>query len=187
MTSISVTSTALTEIVAAAVRRHGLVISQETEGYVEGLLRQYISADQFHALLRGTSSLEDFTLSKLYFPPDTSERERTRILKEVADACLFTTGFFYDEAKKRGSTQFYCEVGSGAYRKVSETLGPLFLELADHFKGLVLVIGDLWLPTMNDQRTVELYEKWQTTKSPYYFSLLSSLGLIPVQNDSQPS
>lgn len=189
MTEISLIqspSAGLTEIVAAAVQRHRLTISPETESYVEGLLRQYISAEQFDALRSGAVSLEESILSKLFIPHDLPEREKIQLLREIADACLFTTGFFYDAAKKRGSTQFYCEIGSGAYRRVSEVQGPLFLELADHFKGLVLVIGDLWLPTMNDQKTVELYEKWQATKSPYYFSLLSSLGLIPVGNDSQP-
>ncbi|SRR3989344_699175 len=188
MTEISLTtSAALTEMLAVALQRHGLAVSPETEGYVEGLLRHYFSAEQFHALQKGTSSLEESIISKLCVPHGTSEGEKIRIFKEVADACLFTTGFFYDAAKERGSTQFYCEIGSGAYRRVGEVQGPLFLELAEHFKGLVLVIGDLWLPAMNEKKMVELYEKWEKTRSPYYFSLLSSLGLIPVRDDSQPS
>lgn len=186
-----VTPSSLTEIIETAIKRHALSISSEAGAYVEGLVRQYIRAEEFHKVQEGRlpSAFGESIASKLLMLKEPLRKgqikkmpreEQIRIFREIGDSCLFVTGFFYECAEKKGSVQFYCQVGSGAYRKVSKVQGPLYLELADNFNGLVLVIGDFWLPMLNNnKKLVQIYEKWEETNSPYYHSLLTGKGIIP--------
>lgn len=186
-------SSSLTEILETAIKRHALSISSEAGAYVEGLVRQYIQAEDFHKVQEGClpSAFGESIASKLLLLKEPlgkgqmrkmPRKERLKIFKEVGDSCLFVTGFFYECAEKKGSAQFYCRVGSGAYREVGKAQGPLYFELADNFDGLVLVIGDFWLPTLNNnKKLIQIYEKWEKTNSPYYHSLLIGKGIIPMK------
>ena len=42
-----------------------------------------------------------------------------------------------------------------------------------------MVIGDLHLPQLDEQKTLEVYERWQKTRDRYYASLLLGKGIVP--------
>ena len=75
-------------------------------------------------------------------------------------------------------------MGSSAYHRFSKFLhrqgfqDSLFDELSDRFGDLGLVIGDLHLVDITDKRLIELLDKYQTTGSERYRTLLQAKGIM---------
>ena len=114
-------------------------------------------------------------------------------LKELADDCLFLTGFFYDFIRKEGMEQvsYHYNLGSSAYYSLGNiaarnegNISALFFELSDRFIDLSQIIGDMHLPSLKGEKLLEVYRKWKETKDPRYLSLLMAKNFYPSEGNN---
>ena len=163
--------------------RHKVDISSAAQEYlVQVLLRFSKSIELFRKYNQGPISgygLEPITF-QFTKAAQTFGRLGVEQQRKVGDHCLFLTGFFYDFVRKDGKpmVDYHKDTGSAAYMLTGRF--P-FTEMAENFGDLIIVIGDLHLPQLDDERKlVDVYTRWQKTgHERYYESLLTGKGIIP--------
>jgi|SRR3989344_5143076 len=156
-----------------SLARHGLEVSDQAKNYLSGMLAQFSEDMELHK-----DWMQPITFRYQQVMEQTQKLQRQQSSRELGDHCLFLVGYFYEFVARhgQGQVQYHTEIGSNAYQQAGRT--P-YAELANKFTDLYLVIGDLHLPTLNNEKIVELYQKWLQRGDKYYESLLLGKGVIP--------
>lgn len=188
MERMTSTSEFFHEVVTAAMAEHDVRLQETTEYYLVNLLTENTSArvdDEPLALKLAQAGLAE--------PP-----ERARLLREIGDTALLTSGFFAESLSRRMvSVEYYIDLGGSAYRQlaragrsVSDLLRGIYAELASHFPRLVDVLGEA-RARMNlntSTNVLRLYEQWLETRSEYIARRLRAAGFVlPVPGHSSQS
>jgi hypothetical protein len=107
-------------------------------------------------------------------------------LREIGDISLFVSGFFSDSLRRKlVDVDYYIAIGGSAYTALSrfdsDTLSPVFGELADKFVGFVDVLSEVSERTScaSNLDLLRLYERWLKTRSPRSGQLLVERGVVP--------
>jgi len=107
-------------------------------------------------------------------------------LREIGDVSLFMSGFFSDSFRRKlVDVDYYVSIGGWAYNALSrvdsDTLSPVFGELAEKFVGFVDVLSEVSERTScaSNADLLRLYEKWLKTRSPRSGQLLVERGVVP--------
>lgn len=178
MERLTSTSEFFHEVITAAMAEHDLRLQETTEYYLVNLLAENTAArvdDEPLALKLAQAGLAE--------PP-----ERARLLREIGDTALVTSGFFAESLTRRMvSVEYYIDLGGSAYRQlaragryVSELFRGVYAELASHFPRLVDVLGEA-RGRMNLNASVNilrLYEQWLETRSEFIARRLRAAGFI---------
>ena len=107
-------------------------------------------------------------------------------LREIGDVSLFTSGFFSDSLRRKlVDVDYYVSIGGWAYAALSrvdtDTLSPVYGELAEKFGGFVDVLSEVSERTSctSNADLLRLYERWLKTGSPRSGQLLVERGVVP--------
>ena len=179
------------EEITRAMRRQRVSTSAFTECYLVSLLTACLRADVLPAAEPGFS---ETPLAILYGRAlESSGVERTRRLRQLGDAALFTAGFFADSLDGTGvGHRYYRTLGERAYehlgRREARAHGPgVFAELAAQFGDLADVIADVSEESRSSSPTsvVRLYERWLETGSRRAAKQLAERGITPMRPGSE--
>jgi len=117
---------------------------------------------------------------------DSGGLQQRTSLREIGDISLFVSGFFADSLRRKlVDVDYYVAIGGCAYNALSrfdsDTLSPVFGELADKFVGFVDVLSEVSERTLcsSNADLLRLYEKWLKTRSPRSGQLLIERGVVP--------
>ena len=173
-------------VLKAEFPSENLKVKDATEYYLVHLLCNYTSAqlDPEPLVLRLAQAAEAAPL------------DRVRLLQQVGDTALTTSGLFGESLSRRTiSVDYYVKLGRTAYsqlanspRLLSTLLREACSELAERFPSLVDVLlclrSSINLCIPSD--LVQIYERWQTTGSSALEQRLRMSGvLIPRPKASQ--
>lgn len=161
-----------TEIIGRAFDRHQAEVSKPARNYLVEMLQQFFYAPLAHD--------EPVTFQYQKNLEETNRLRQQQQQRELGDHCLFLVGYFYDFVRREGlsNVHYYAQIGSAAYREAGR---HPFTEMSREFETLYLVIGDLHLPELdNEKKVMEIYERWlKTGGDKYYESLLLGKGIVP--------
>lgn len=165
---------ALDQIIHQAVERHKLELSMPAKEYLVEMLGRF--AENFE--LYKDVWLTPVTFQYQRINHELNRVQRMQLQRDLGDHCLFLVGYFYDFVRKHGEGQvrYHAEMGSAAYKQIGRI--P-YLELAQKFSDLYLIIGDLHLPSIDEKKLIEIYGRWEKTRDRYYASLLIGKGILP--------
>ncbi len=166
------------ELVDGALARQRLSAGELTSYYVVNLLAGFLQRraeeDDEPLAFRFARALE------------SSGVQQRASLREVGDASLFISGFFSDSLRRKlVDVDYYVSIGGSAYTALSrfdsDTLSPVFSELADKFAGFVDVLSEVSERTCctSNADLLRLYEKWLKTGSRRSGELLVERGVVP--------
>src|SRR6266852_3913379 len=117
---------------------------------------------------------------------DSGGMQQRTSLREIGDISLFISGFFADSLRRKlVDVDYYVAIGGCAYNALSrfdsDTLSPVFGELADKFVSFVDVLSEVSERTSCSSNTdlLRLYEKWLKTQSRRSGQLLIERGVVP--------
>ena len=171
----------IAQAIPQSVHRLGFSVSDCVQDYVIDMLSSFVNSEQIfrkyqHSVI-SRNGLEPITFQYLQSATFRGEVREGK-LEQLANECLFLTGFFYDFIKKMGASQirFHCQIGSSAYTELSHSPRreqEKYAELAAKFWELSVVIGDLNVPEHNkNKKLYEMYTEWKQTGDVWYLSLL---------------
>ncbi len=165
------------ELVDGALARQGLNAGELTAYYVVNLLAGFLQrpANEDQPLaVRFARALEGGGV------------QQRASLREIGDISLFVSGFFSDSLRRKlVDVDYYVAIGGSAYNALSrfdsDTLSPVFGELADKFVGFVDVLSEVSERTScaSNLDLLRLYERWVKTRSPRSGQLLVERGVVP--------
>lgn len=174
------------DVLTSALRTENVKVKDATEYYLVHLLCNYTSAQL---------DPEPLVL-KLAQAVEASPIDRVRLLQQVGDTALTTSGLFGESLSRRTiSVDYYVKLGRAAYSQLANTprllstlLREACSELAERFPSLVDVLlclrSSINLCVPSD--LVQIYERWQTTGSSALEQRLRMSGvLIPRPRTSQ--
>lgn len=166
------------EVLTAALSAENVRVKDATEYYLVQLLCNYTSAP-----------LDAEPLGiKLAQAAEAEPLLRVRLLQQVGDTALATSGLFEESLSRRTiSAEYYVGLGRAAYAQLATTprlLSTLLRdacdELAERFPHLVSVLlcvrGSINLCVPADVAT--LYERWLATGSRFLEQRLRSSGVL---------
>jgi hypothetical protein len=167
------------ELVDAALAHQRVETQELTAFYVVQLL-----AGNLHVVERGEGD-EPLAL-KLGRALDGAGLERRMTLRQVGDMSLFISGFFSDSLRRKVvDVDYYVSIGGCAYNVLSrhetDTLSPVFAELADKFVAFVDVLSEVSERSScgSNADLLRLYERWLKTGSARSGQLLVERGVVP--------
>ena len=174
------------DVLTSALRTENVKVQDATEYYLVHLLCNYT---------RVQLDPEPLVL-KLAQAAEAAPIDRVRLLQQVGDTALTTSGLFGESLSRRTiSVDYYVKLGRSAYsqladspRLLSTMLREACSELADRFPSLVTVLlclrSSINLCVPSD--LVQVYERWQTTGSSALEQRLQMSGvLIPRSGTKQ--
>jgi hypothetical protein len=107
-------------------------------------------------------------------------------LKQIGDVSLFISGFFSDSLRRKlVDVDYYVNIGGVAYgtlsRRETDTLSPVFAELAENFVSFVDVLSEVSERSScaSNSDLLRLYERWLKTGSVRSGQLLVQRGVVP--------
>jgi hypothetical protein len=165
------------ELVDGALANQHLNAGELTAYYVVNLLAGYLQrpADEEAPLA--------FRLARALESGGAHQRAS---LREIGDISLFISGFFSDSLRRKlVDVDYYVTIGGSAYNTLSrfdsDTLSPVFGELANKFVGFVDVLSEVSERTScaSNLDVLRLYEKWLKTRSVRSGQLLIERGVVP--------
>jgi hypothetical protein len=170
------------ELVEAALQHQHVSARGETSFYVVNLLAGFVYLDRLPA----AEAHEALGVRLAQALQAAGEAQRSG-LRHVGDLSLFTSGFFSDSLNRRlVDVDYYIQLGARAYgalarRRVSDTLGEVFDELAGNFPAFVDVLSEVSERSAlsSNSDLLRLYEKWLRTGSRRSGDLLASRGIVP--------
>lgn len=165
------------ELVDGALARQGLNAGELTAYYVVNLLAGFLQ--------RPANEDEPLAVRLAHALESGGMRQRAS-LREIGDISLFVSGFFSDSLRRKPvDVDYYVAIGGSAYNALSrfdsDTLSPVFGELADKFVGFVDVLSEVSERTScaSNLDLLRLYERWVKTRSPRSGQLLVERGVVP--------
>lgn len=166
------------EVLTSALRTENVKVKDATEFYLVHLLCNYTRAP-----------LDPQPLAlKLIHAAEALPTERVRLLQEVGDTALTTSGLFGESLSRRTiSVDYYVQLGRAAYSQLAATpkllsalLRDACSELAERFPRLVDVLlclrSSINLSVPSD--LIDLYERWQATGSRVFEQRLRQSGVL---------
>lgn len=164
----------LHQSIERAMERHKLELTPPAQQYLVEMLERF--GEAFGVYQQGWLTPVTFQYQRI--TEEASRLQRIQQQRELGDHCLFLVGYFYDFVRScgEGQVEYHSQIGSSAYVQTEQF--PL-VEMGRKFNRLYLVISDLHLPQIDEQRLVEIYERWEKTKDTYYASLLMGKGIMP--------
>jgi hypothetical protein len=164
-------------LVDGAIARQRIRAAELTSYYVVNLLAGFLqrpAGDDMPLALRLAQALERGGV-----------QQRTN-LREIGDVSLFVSGFFSDSFRRRlVDVDYYIAIGGSAYNALSrvdtDTLSPVFGELAEKFVGFVDVLSEVSERTScsSNRDLLRLYERWLKNGSRRSGQLLVEWGMVP--------
>jgi hypothetical protein len=165
------------ELVDAALAHQGIVTGELTAYYVVNLLVEF--------LRRPDADAEPLAL-KLVQALEHDGRDERANLRAIGDASLFVSGFFPDSfTRKIVDVDYYVNIGGFAYtalsRRETDTLSPVFAELADKFVAFVDILSEVSERSAcsSSRDLLRLYERWLKTGSVRTGQLLAERDVVP--------
>lgn len=172
------------EMVATAVKHQRIRTCETTEFYLSTLLADFTSSEKLGAE----------PLAITYLKALESDRSmQGRLLKDLGDIALFTSGFFSDSLKRKiMDVDYYISMGASAYANLAAMhkddrgvalMSGLFAELSDKFKVFVDVLTEVSETTSltSSKDVLRVYERWLRTKSKRAEATLRALGIEPLE------
>ena len=176
------------DLVNTAIRSQNVAADELTEFYLSSLLTDFMA----------TKKVIDEPLAVTFLRAQGAGRGlRGRLLKQLGDISLFTSGFFSDSlARKVVDIDYYIAVGETSYGSLAalhsgardDSLNALFTELATKFTLFVDVLTEVSercsLATSTD--VLRVYERWLRTRSMRAEKMLRELGIEPLDVGTAP-
>ena len=174
------------EEVRSAFQKQKIRAHPHTEFYLVRLLTDFCRRDN----LQASPHPEDTPLAILYLESlQNGGSEGLRLLKQIADFALYTSGFFQDSlARKNIDLDYYVNMGGNAYRHLhsraretshGEAFAETFWELGEGFIRFVDVLAEISERSniLKDSDLLRLYEKWLSTGSDRLKQKLEAFGI----------
>ncbi len=165
------------ELVDGALARQHLDAGELTAYYVVNLLAGF---------LQRPAEEEAPLAFRLALAFERGGQQQRVNLREIGDISLFISGFFSDSLRRKlVDVDYYVTIGGSAYNALSrfdsDSLSPVFGELADKFVGFVDVLSEVSERTSctSNVDLLRLYEKWVKTGSRRSGQLLIERGVVP--------
>ena len=166
------------ELVEGALAHQRIAAGELTSFYVVNLLTGFLQRpaeeDETPLAFRLAEALEAAGI-----------RQRAN-LKQIGDLSLFISGFFADSlTRKLVDVDDYVSIGGTAYTALSryetDTLSPVFAELADNFVRFVDVLSEVSerASLCSNADLLRLYERRLRTGSRRSGQLLAERGVVP--------
>ena len=173
------------EMVSLAIKRQRVRASETTEFYISNLLASYTSAERFSS---STGEPAAMTFLKAL---GAGGETRARLLKDLGDISLFTSGFFSDSlSRSLVDVDYYIKMGAASYILLASLhkggragdIASLFHELAQKFPVFVEVLAEVSETTRltSSKDILRVYERWLRTKSKRAEAMLRELGIEPL-------
>lgn len=168
------------ELNALAQKRRELIeskvdIAQEDIDYLVNMMVRFVKADEFKLGLTNTPLLD---LAQKKARPQIGE------LQNLADFCLFRTGFFPFGFNRRHlpPRKNFIVAGKKAYRDLSVMAHSaiIFLSLDANFMTFANLISELKLQYSTDKDVLELWGFWQETGNFFAEEQLRKMNIVPM-------
>lgn len=157
-------------LVVEAEARLGAHLPEDMESYLVFMLMRHL---RDATLCRGSIALS--FLESLQAPGTL----RPDALRRVGDQCLLFTGFFPEQARRRGvSMDYFVQIGRNAYAQLARQ--PLFTALACHFVLLADILAQIrgLNAQARFQNLLDLQEIWEKTGSVFAATQLRERGVL---------
>jgi len=177
------------EMVAGALAHQRVKADPMAEYYLSSLLSEFVSSKR----------MNDEPLAEIYLKAlNSGKAEQGRLLKQLGDISLFTSGFFSESLKRKiVDIDYYISMGAASYATLasihdinsrSSTLADLFTELSEKFGVFVDVLNEVSERSrLTDSRDIlRVYERWLRTKSRQAGRILRESGIEPVDMPLAP-
>jgi hypothetical protein len=171
-----------------ALRAEGLGSGTLVEHYLVQLLAAYAA-----------QPIDEAPLAlKMLAAVEATPRERRAQLREIGDTSLYVSGFWSESLDtKPVDVRYYIELGGSAYGELArgalgwlgDPFGDVFGELSSKFPRFVEVLAIVSRRTARcsgNQDVLQLYRRWQRTRSRSAEARLASLGVVPPKGDGRP-
>jgi hypothetical protein len=170
-----------------ALRAEGISAGTLVEHYLVQLLAAYAA----HPIADAPLAL------KMLAAVEATPRERRVQLREIGDTSLYVSGFWSESLEaKPVDVSYYIELGGSAYGELArgalgwlaDPFGDVFGELATKFPRFVEVLAIVSRRTARragNQDVLQLYRRWQRTRSRSTEARLASLGVVPPKGDGR--
>lgn len=177
------------ELVATAIRHQRIKTNELAEHYLSTLLASFVFSE----------NLTSEPLAITYLKALNAEKAiQLRLMKQLGDISLFTSGFFSDSLKRNiVDIDYYILMGSTSYgwlaamhgeARSGESAPSLFSELAGKFTAFVDVLTEVSERSRltSSKDVLRVYERWLRTKSKQAERLLRSMGIDPLAVSTKP-
>jgi len=177
------------ELVATAIRAQQVKTNELAEHYLSTLLANFVYSD--------TVSTEPLAIT--YIKALNAEKAvQLRLMKQLGDIALFTSGFFSDSLRRKiVDVDYYILMGRASYgwlalmhgeKRSADSVNTLFTELAGKFTAFVDVLTEVSEKSRltSSKDVLRIYERWLRTKSKQAEKLLRSLGIDPLAVTTKP-
>ncbi len=176
------------DMVGLAMKRQKVKTSELVEYYLSTLLEGFILSENL--------STEPLAVSYLKALGAGGARQ-ARLMKQLGDLSLFTSGFFSDSLKRKIiDIDYYMLMGAASYGYLASihneaahsTVPSLFSELSAKFK----LFADVLTEVSEKSRLtspvdiLRVYERWLRTNSPHAEALLRDHGIEPMKVPTLP-
>lgn len=177
------------ELVATAIRHQRIKTNELAEHYLSTLLASFVFSEK----------LTSEPLAITYIKALNAEKAiQLRLMKQLGDISLFTSGFFSDSLKRKVvDIDYYILMGTASYGwlavmhnevKNGDAAPTLFSELAAKFTAFVDVLTEVSERSRltSSKDVLRVYERWLRTKSKQAERLLRSMGIDPLTVSTKP-
>lgn len=172
-------------VLRAAMRRQRVSAAPETADYVAGVMVTYAARPAAEFLDKPIVMILEDALAK-------PEGARCLALQGVGDGALYLSGLFGEHVERaQGSTSFYVQAGSFAYREAAalargeEGSAPVALvELGAQFPRFVDVLAEVAESQALGSVTrsiVQLYDRWKNADSQRAVEEMARRGAFPTK------
>ena len=155
----------------------GIQLDEELESYLVFTLMRYLRRPEMAHRILALDFLEAL---------QSSQQQRSQVLRDVGDQCLLVSGLFPRQAERRRvRVSYYIDLGRSAYQNLAESLSKtahLFAHLADEFIAAMDTLQAIRVLGQQESGLlpVEAYELWQDTASRQaYEQLMRQTGGLP--------
>lgn len=177
------------ELVAEAMLHQKVEAAEFTEFYLSTLLADFVTAEKLASEPLAATYLKALS---------SSGATQARMMKQLGDVSLFTSGFFSDSFNRKIiDVDYYAMMGAASYGHLAAvrrtgvdepSITALFEELAAKFKLFMAVLSEVSercrLTTSRD--VLRVYERWLKTKSSQAERILRSIGIEPLEVSFSP-
>jgi hypothetical protein len=175
--------------VRSAINNQNLSTHPHTEFYLVRLLSNFCQSDR----LFPDEESKVTPLAIRYLQSLQLDRlDSVRLLQELGDFTLYTTGFFQESLQRSHmDLSYYFSLGGNAYHRLHslgersqmlEVFQETFLDLASRFPAYVEVLSEISENTLarRDTDLLKLYERWLATGSRRLLKKLQEAGIHPL-------
>lgn len=177
------------ELVATAIRAQKVKTNELAEHYLSTLLASFVYSE----------NVASEPLAITYIRALNAEKTiQLRLMKQLGDIALFTSGFFSDSLKRKiVDIDYYILMGTSSYgwlalmhgeEKRPGAVNALFSELSGKFTAFVDVLTEVSDKSRltSSKDVLRVYERWLKTKSRQAEKLLRGLGIDPLTVSTKP-